>query len=177
MWRIRAEQEVNRTLMRGCRTWFGTLTPRPEVAATWQLLAAKYQADRVGTPFDALDDAERFKLRWRHMSREITLMIKRLRKEGHRFTFLCVSERFTGGGVYDAAGVPHAHMLLHELEVQSPIRHAALASAWPCGFSKWKLVEDPRQIGYVSKYLSKDARTRVRCSEHYGEGWDVLTTK
>jgi len=174
LWRERAKEEVNQTILRGCRTWFGTLTLNPAVEARMRLACISREADQ-GVVFEQLPEPEQFRLRWLQVSAEITLALKRARTSGQRFRHLIVSEKHDGDGLYGALGVPHAHLLIHELDVGAPIRHAQLAELWPHGFSTWKLVEEPRHVSYVTKYLAKDARSRVRASQRYGESSTVLT--
>lgn len=144
------------------RTWFSTLTMRPE-RRMWVLSAARAEADRQGYDFDALDDQKRFRGLCKQVSRELTLYVKRVRKNsGARFRFLAVFEKHESGD-------PHIHMLVHERDPAYPVRERVLSAAWTWGFSKHRLVErDSRAANYVCKYLTKSADVRVRASLRYG---------
>jgi len=94
------------------------------------------------------------------ISKQMTLYWKRLRKAKHRFRYMMAAEAHQ-------SGYPHIHALVHE--VSAPIPKRILQEEWPFGFTHCKLVRNgPKAAWYVSKYLSKDMRTRVRASQHYG---------
>lgn len=95
---------------------------------------------------------------WREMSKELTLMFKKMRKSGLKFRYVLVAEKHKDG-------FPHAHMLIHE--VDSPITKRTLESFWNWGFTKFLLAES-RHPSYLTKYLTKSAIARVRASLHYG---------
>ena len=154
LWRSRAEWET----LNAPRTWFGTLTLRPEEHYLATCRMSEYLTSR-SVPLGELTDAQEWALLVRLIGREITLMLKRLRKRGMKFRYLVVSERHK-------SGAPHFHMLLHE--VGDPVRYRDLENAWPLGFSKWRLATGPEGARYLAKYLSKDASSRVRASEAYG---------
>lgn len=154
LWRSRAEWET--TL--APRTWFGTLTVRPEEHYRAQCAVTAYLEARA-IPTGEVSGDRLFQLVAQREATEITLMLKRLRKAGIEFRYLVVTEAHK-------SGYPHFHMLLHE--VREPVRYRALEKAWPLGFSKWRLVADLKEARYLSKYLSKDARSRVRASLAYG---------
>jgi hypothetical protein len=60
-------------------------------------------------------------------------------------------------------------MLLHEVSEQNPVRHKLLAEKWGSGFMHAELVEDESKAAYyVTKYLTKSARAKIRASEGYG---------
>lgn len=97
------------------------------------------------------------------LGREVTLMLKRLRKQtGVTFKYLLVFEKHK-------SGLPHCHMLMHEQSSDSPLRHAALTAQWKLGYSKFKLCESVKSAWYVSKYLAKSVEARVRASLRYGK--------
>ena len=110
---------------------------------------------------DALDLTERYKHLQVICSRDVTLFLKRVRKNsGAAFRYLVVGEAHK-------SGVPHYHVLVHEASrVQIP--HRLLKDAWQAGFSDFKLA-DAKAAGYVAKYISKDVAARVRASAHYGD--------
>lgn len=160
-WYLRALTETNRAQ----RTWFGSLTLSPDqhvrVAA-----ACRLQMARDGDDFDALPHAKQFAMRHKCINREITLYLKRLRKQsGAKFSFLCVVEEHTE----KLTGLPHYHMLIHEAPGSSPVLHAVLSGQWRVGFSNWKLLGTPTKVGYVTAYLAKSMLGRVRPSIDYGQ--------
>lgn len=156
------------------RTWFITLTMRPE--EHYRLLTSTRAAV---ADYDSLPPDKRFRELLRSIrpcmrgglpppsyGRELTLFIKRIRKNsGTNLRYLAVAEKHTGGGMLD--GFPHFHMLLHEVEV--PIRKSVIKAAWHLGHSDVKLCEGTRGAVYLCKYLAKDASTRVRASFKYGK--------
>lgn len=161
LWTHRARAETASAV----RTWFGTLTLSPE----WhyaKVLAARGRVSAQGVDYEALSQGERFALEHNAISPELTKMLKRIRDGVGIYPaplrFCLVTEAH-------ASGVPHYHLLLHELSSAYPITHKTLASQWRLGFSKWKLVTDPRGASYVTKYLAKESLARVRASERYGE--------
>lgn len=162
LWRYRAEQEINRS----SRTWFGTITLRPDQHYLMMCRAAVRLRGR-GVAFDELGSAEQFEARHTEIAREITLWLKRVRKNsGAKLRYILVAEAHK-------TGLPHYHMLLHEMSPLHPIRHRILAEGWHLGFSNFKLVptdDASRKVaGYVCKYLTKSASARVRASERYGQ--------
>ena len=154
LWRHRAEWE---TLL-APRTWFGTLTVRPTEHYLAQCAVVAHLEARA-VPSGELTSDQMFNLVARREATEVTKMLKRLRIRGMEFRYLLVTEAHK-------SGYPHFHMLLHE--VRDPVRYRDLEGEWPLGFSKWRLVADPKESRYLSKYLSKDARSRVRASLAYG---------
>lgn len=144
------------------RTWFGTLTFNPE----WHyqvLLRCRHHDDAQGIDFDALSSNEQFTRRHNMLAVEVTKYLKRIRKLSKaRLRYLLVAEAHKSGN-------PHYHMLVHEVDTEVPIRHALLKGQWTAGFSDFKLVSDPKAATYCCKYLSKDAKARVRASLLYGE--------
>lgn len=143
------------------RTWFGTLTLKPEWQARVSLLAAKRAASRH-LDLDALSYKDQFVWRHRVVSEFLTKYLKRVRKEsGSSFKYLLVAEAHK-------SGLPHYHVLIHEQTQSLPVKKDTLQRQWPFGFTQFKLVDDPRTATYVCKYLSKTAAARVRASSHYG---------
>lgn len=117
---------------------------------------------KQGVDFETLPEMEQLALTHANISRQITLMFKRLRTSGNQFRYLVVLEQHQ-------SGVIHYHVLLHEKDADKPLRHRQLSDAWPLGFAKWKLA-DAGSAWYVAKYLSKTILARVRASELYGGG-------
>lgn len=141
------------------RVWFGTLTVRPEERFKIMLRVRSEAATR-GTDFGLLSNAEQYKAIERYTSREVTLWLKRVRKNSKaRLRYLLVSEAHKDG-------FPHYHVLLHEQG--SEVSKRVLETAWRYGFSQFRLVSGEGPVGYVCKYLAKSALTRVRASLRYG---------
>lgn len=183
MWVARAMHEIRSAP----RTWFATLTFRPEQHYRMQSAALLRAAERsIDVREIQPDELER--LMWREHQREVTLWLKRVRKGlsassplgevrpeeaplargsyGQRtgrssLRYLLVQETHK-------SGLPHYHLLLHESS-DIPVKHALLTDAWTAGFSKFKLVgDDQRAAFYVVKYLTKANAARVRASLGYG---------
>lgn len=170
------------------RTWFGTLTLRPDVAHL-ALSRARHKEAVQGVDFDKLPEPERFALWNRQIQVEVTKFLKRLRMEALRAAgvpahgrlspvrYLFVVEKH-------ASGVPHYHALIHETHPDIPVRKRMLDGQWKLGFTQFRLIDDAfpedtwasgsnvrpnaRPAHYVCKYLQKDALARVRASTAYG---------
>jgi len=164
MWALRARREINAAT----RTWFGTLTLRPE--EHHRLLGEARMAEAAqGIDFDALPEAERFRLLAGAEGKLLTDFLKRVRKETSASPrYLLVTEQHK-------TGLPHWHILLSEQSVSLPIRKTVLERQWIAGFSHWRLINaaDPddqsKRISYVTKYVAKSSLCRVRASKEYGE--------
>ena len=158
-WRYRATSEMRES----ARTWFGTLTLRPEEHHK-MVSRARQRLWSGGTDFDALSPHEQFMERMTEIGREVTLYLKRVRKEsGARVRYLLVAEAHK-------SGLPHLHILVHEVDVDRPVRHKTLAEQWKLGFTRFKLALDVKTASYVCKYISKALLARVRASLGYGRG-------
>ena len=141
LWAARAKIET----MRATRTWMVTLTINPEHRFRFSLIAG------------SRDYIKSYSV----ISKEVTKMLKRLRKSGHKFRYLCIAEAHKDG-------YPHIHMLVHEGFKAIPKRE--IQKQWPYGFTTVKLVDSsPRAARYVTKYMAKDMNTRVRASQKYGK--------
>lgn len=159
LWAARAAGET----LASVRTWFGTLTLSPEAHYKMLLLASR-RLSTGGTRLEDLSNDEQFRERHAEISRELTLWLKRVRKNsGAPLRVLIVVEKHE-------SGLPHYHVLLHENDVERPVTYRQLANAWPHGFVKFKLIDtqDRKPVWYVTKYLAKDACARVRASVDYG---------
>jgi hypothetical protein len=100
LWAARCAAEISTAE----RTWFGTLTLAPE---------EHYRAALLGGGFTFLE-------RHREISGWLTRYLKRVRKEaGCSFRYCLVAESHK-------SGLPHYHMLLHERDLQSAVRHRTL---------------------------------------------------
>jgi len=158
-WRVAAEAEIAGS----ARTWFGTLTVAPEHQYS-SLVRGLAERRARGIPREDLGSLEEWRARHRVISRAITLWIKRLREaapQGAAFRYLCVAEAHK-------SGLPHYHMLLHEVFEEVPLRHRLLKGSWPLGHDLWKLA-DKSAARYMAKYLAKSALARVRASLRYGD--------
>ena len=157
-WRLRAQAETQAAV----RTWFGTLTLRPELHQQC-VDRARTALAHQGVDFDALPFGEQFTERCKYSGELVTKYLKRVRKDAKMpFRFLCVTE-------HHKSGLPHYHLLVHEA-VEGSVKHATLRGQWDAGFCKWVLVQDLKQASYLCKYLSKATVARVRASVAYGEG-------
>lgn len=161
LWQVRTIQE----LKAAPRTWFGTLTMSP-VAQFRMLSQARHEAHTRAIKWEELSYDERFRRVANTSLKEVTKYIKRVRKNsGVPLRYICVTEQHK-------TGLPHFHLLIHEVELR-PVTHKILSQAWVLGFEKWRLVdlsiEPKRSARYICKYLTKDALTRIRASQHYGQ--------
>lgn len=168
-WAHRAVRE----LAAADRTWFCTFTVKPEerVRLTY---AAQLAASRSCVRWAELDREGRFRRIVKELGVETTLFLKRVRKNtGAVLRYILVAEMHKDG-------FPHLHALLHEWKENGEDPKATkrkVQSAWRLGFSQVKLCgHDPRAAWYVCKYVSKDASTRVRASQHYGPAGDSRAT-
>lgn len=145
------------------RTWFVTLTFDPMRRFIAKASAETITANRRCEAFGMLTPNERYKAIERVTSLEVTKWLKRLRKNtGARLRYIVIAEAHSDG-------FPHYHALIHET-ANGAVTKRAIQSTWNAGFSNAKLVDttDAKATGYVCKYLSKSASTRVRASQKYG---------
>lgn len=114
-----------------------------------------------GIEFSELTQAQKFAELQRIAGKRITLWLKRVRKNsGAVIRYLLVAERHK-------TGLPHYHLLVHEMG--GVVRHRHLADSWSYGFTNFKLVLGGRPASYVAKYLGKSHDARVRASLGYGQ--------
>lgn len=137
-------------------TWFITWTYRPSVRKSVQQRASELGKDCSHTVTQRLVAAA---------GEYVSDTVKRLRKGGFAFRYLCVPELHRDG-------FPHWHGLIHDLD--GDLNHEVLTAAWREGWSVVKLVRDANALRYVTKYLSKERLGRVRASLSYGEPRLVL---
>lgn len=157
VWTQRAKAETQAA----SRTWFGTLTLRPEDQYRF-LTLARAKADARIERYEGLPYWQQFTLRHDAISPELTKYLKRVRAESDAaLRYLLVAEAHK-------SGAPHYHMLVHESDPLRQVKHRTLSAQWTLGFTKWKLVTDNRTAGYLCKYLSKSNAARVRASLGYG---------
>jgi len=157
LWQARVAAEVRYSE----RSWFGTLTFRPEEHYLAEL-RARAECARKSVAFDTLPPWEKFAHLHRANGPDLTKWLKRIRKEsGATLRYILVAEAHK-------TGLPHYHVLVHE-RGHVPVRERTLRLQWTLGHSKFNLVDgDPRSARYVCKYLAKAAEARVRASKHYG---------
>lgn len=186
-WANRAQEEMRLA----SRTWFGTFTLEPEwrdrmfARAGRRLLGRKTETGWTGRNIYSLSPVEQFAEIHREISREFTLMFKRIRKGGSlvpkwnaeareyrlspappaKLRYLLVTEAHKDG-------FPHYHALVHEVAV--PITARVLSAHWKLGFTNFELVDSStgdnrKAVNYVTKYLTKSNEARVRASLRYGK--------
>ncbi|MDT9597658.1 rolling circle replication-associated protein [Sphingosinicella rhizophila] len=155
------------------RTWFVTLTLRPEEHFKAYARAC-LRLSRDGIDFDRLSTDEQFAERVAEIGPEITLWLKRVRKQtGAKLRYILVVEPHK-------SGLPHFHMLLHEVSSAKPVAARAMKYQWQLGWWQGSLVDQSstnRAAGYVAKYLTKSATARVRASRGYGTGSGEIRPK
>lgn len=157
VWRSRAEIETRLAP----RSWFGTLTLSPEAQYKHGLRAAQAAA-RNGDDFEELEPEAQFRLRHNSISKEVTKYLKRIReRSGAVLRYFLVAEAHK-------SGLPHYHLMLHEVFIDRPVRKALLERQWREGYASYKLA-DTATASYVAKYLSKSNMARVRASIRYGK--------
>jgi len=156
-WQARIVKE----LRQADRSWFGTLTIEPENAFLASLRAQKEMARREVLWTD-MTEKERFNATVNALSGDISLFLKRVRKNsGAHVRYCLVAESHK-------SGVPHFHAVIHHRVV--PVRHKTLKDAWRLGFSDFKLVDENTKVArYIAKYLAKALGSRVRASARYGD--------
>lgn len=152
------------------RTWFVTLTVRPDLRAR-AVMYARAHARRRGVEAD-FDSEEGSALRLRYLAKQfadpLTNWLKRLRRQytgDVRFRYLLVAEPHSDG-------FPHFHVLIHERV--GALTKRRIEGKWPLGHVSAKLAGtgsvDRRNVGkYIAKYCSKQLATRVRASKFYGK--------
>lgn len=156
-WRHRAEGEINAAP----RTWFGTLTLSPHEHSRMNMLADHVLA-KGGTRLFDLSPVDQFREEHRQISIEITKWLKRVRFESNsKLRYCLVAEAHK-------SGLPHYHILVHEVDGGGSVSERTLRKQWGLGFSKFNLIQDKRASAYVCKYLSKSSLARVRASIDYG---------
>lgn len=158
-WTLRASTEIKVSV----RTWFATLTLRPD-RAHYFLECARERRFRAGVDLDADKADERFR-QWCHeIGKELQLFMKRVRKNSaadlrHLFVF-----------EPHKSGYPHVHGFIHECSRENSVTKRTLEKAWHLGHSKFRLVQHDaaRPAYYITKYLTKDLSAKPRASVHYG---------
>lgn len=182
MWMARAVSEYRAS----ARTWLGTLTLTPEDHARMDYeISASRQIN-----LEQLSQDELFRERARVIGQDVTLWLKRIRKELKAdVRYLLVAEAHEGEPGSKVYGRPHYHILLHEKqpgaltpnrtdvrcvtsEDGSVVRYmsdtAFVRKEWKRGFSRFVECETERSAVYLCKYVSKAMMARVRASLRYG---------
>ena len=155
-WTYRAQRE----LAAASRTWFGTMTLRPEEHYRASL---KWERRKAGRRWAELSASEQLAAEHTEVSIEITKWLKRVRKaSGARLRYLLVVEAHK-------SGLAHYHILVHEVSPLETVGERILRQQWKLGHSKFKLVEGSAVAGYVAKYIAKSSEARVRASVRYGK--------
>lgn len=174
-WRLRAKLETTIA----ARTWMGTLTLDP-TALVRSLTICRSAMHSQGLDYDALPYSDQFAQLDRLFYKEFQKRMKLLRKNTDApLRYLAVTEAHK-------SGVPHWHVLLHEVDPDRPLRYDADLLGrqrvtvdgrrkwvklrdpfWLAGFQHWDLKE-AREASYVCKYLSKSLDAKVRASTRYG---------
>lgn len=149
--------------MRPDEQFLATTRARTQTSGCWDDRKGWGVGRRSPLRWDELSETEQFGALVKEHGRELTKFVKRVRSNsGHRgMRILMVAEKHK-------SGLPHFHVLFHEVDALNPIRKAVLSKAWRMGYSTFTLVKDARAATYVCKYLAKDALTRVRASANYG---------
>lgn len=159
MWQRRAVREHRTAVEADRRSWFVTLTVEP--GERFRAFAETRQ--RVGPAWDRLSPRDHAEELLRTLSPLVTRWLMRLRKAGARFRYLLVSEPHRDQ-------FPHFHLIMHEVDALHPLRKEKIEGKWPHGLTHARLVKDVRQAFYVAKYLGKTPLSRLRASQHYGDG-------
>ena len=158
-WRMRVVAELSAS---PGRSWFGTITLSPH-HHSMMLFRARARLRARGTIWEGLSEAEQYAERLRETGRELTLWMKRVRKESNATLRYClVAEQHK-------SGLPHYHIVVHE--VDGPVTHRTLSNQWALGFTKFNVVahgDEAKTARYVAKYLTKAASCRIRASAFYG---------
>ena len=148
-WTYRAKSE----LAVAARTWFGTLTLGPQEQSL-MAFRARARLAAGGTDFDALSDAEQFQERHREVSRELTLWLKRVRKESEApLRYILVAEAHK-------SGLPHYHVLVHESDPARPVRERTLRLQWQLGFFQVQLSKRRAACRAICVQISIQSRAR-----------------
>lgn len=165
MWTERAAREWRQST----RTWFVTLTMRPEEHYKLQCQVAADVAEEGGE-LDAMPRQERLaRVLGAYkaiMDRYLMRLRTGLRTRGWhqvQFRYLWVPEPHKSGAI-------HFHMLLHEVSEDMPLVKARIEAAWGYGFISSKLVKTEEAARYVTKYLGKHHyEGRLNVSTKYGK--------
>ena len=160
VWTARAIDEIAMAE----RSWFVTLTFRPDVRFTLECQADNASRRRRAERLSDLNSTDRYRAITAHAGQAVTLWLKRLRKVSKaKLRYLLVTEAHKDG-------FPHFHLVLHQ--VSGTVTKRDIEQAWRRnGFSHCRLIDrhDAKAAYYACKYLNKSALTRVRASLRYGQ--------
>nr|QJB20797.1 MAG: replication initiator protein [Microvirus sp.] len=159
VWTARAMHEIQQSP----RSWFITLTFRPEVRFQLECQADNTCRLRRAERLSELGSVERYRAITAEAGQAVTLWLKRLRAvSGAKLRYLLVTEAHKDG-------FPHFHLVLHE--TAGLVTKRQIENAWRRnGFSHCRVIDrDGKAAYYACKYLNKSALTRVRASLHYGQ--------
>ena len=167
-------QRMRLEIERSPRTWFVTLTMRPDQHHRFLLLARQKIRATELVKSEILRSRKEMPEKVRQELIAVTLYLKRLRKGGqytdeHGASHVQPPSRFRYALVAEAhkSGEPHFHALVHELPGYPPLPRRWLAHQWPHGFGVWK-VAALRDAWYTAKYVAKEGASRIRASTSYG---------
>lgn len=157
VWATRGQLE----LVAAKRSWFGTLTVRPEERFRARL-RADAACDKRGVRWSDLSDSEQFAEIAKVLRGDFQRYLKRVRKASRARIRYCMTTEA------HADGFPHLHLLLHEYQGATTKR--LLEEQWPLGISHWRLVNglDHKVPWYVAKYLTKSILAKPVASLRYG---------
>lgn len=157
-WRARGIEEARRSAAAFGRTWFGTMTLSPERRFLLLSEARARYAD-----FDGWSPDRRCNTLADIAYTEVQRYLKRVRKEsGATIKFMVVAEKHQDH-------TPHFHILVHEVDDKNTVGERTLRKQWTWGHSKFNVAKDEKAVFYATKYIAKDAITRVRASKGYGQ--------
>lgn len=169
--RMRAEMHVSP------RTWFVTLTMRPSEHHRARTMARKLIAERQLLRLPNYEKTQELAGLIRVEQAEVIKYLKRVRKGGY-FKHEKKLEKLFQEPTHiryfvtvelHKSGLPHYHLLIHEVAGYPALSRRWLAHQWPHGYGAWKIA-NLQHARYVAKYLAKEiALARVRASRRYGE--------
>lgn len=149
------QNKISQEYFMATRTWLVTLTLNPVEHFKVQLQIPDYLT---------LSEDKQFLARYAVIAKEITKYFKRIRKnEKTSFRYFLALEKHK-------SGLPHFHVVFHEIAGKKPLTKRGIQTAWKQGFTNCKLVNSVSGVTYVSKYLVKSNLARVRASIRYGDG-------
>lgn len=187
-WTARMRQEIQLSP----RTWFITLTMRPDAHTRYRAAARAYYAKQAAIISPSAVLMHEQKLVMAHQVRlelaEVVKYLKRVRKGGlyrHERPVAVVEDgktvlkenilrqestriRYCVVVEHHKSGEPHYHLLLHEQSGFASLSRRWLAHQWPHGYGVWKIA-NLRNAGYIAKYVAKESSSRIRASRLYGQ--------
>lgn len=169
MWAKRAVSEWERAGQRGGRTWFVTLTFRPEEHYRLRT-KTRQRLGGQGIELDALAWRERYGEVLTEYKVELDLFLDRLRKGRRDRGWAAVQFRYLAVPEPHKSGYVHYHVLIHEVSQDARLPRRRIEEAWGQGFVAARLVGSPQAALYTTKYLGKNHyEGRIRASQRYGQ--------